>query len=185
MPFGNFTVTVLKSKHSVPIPGINNDIGQVIDHPLKQPSPYQDFKEGGTFDIFIKHGDRSMLIKPSDNWLEGALDNVRADVLFLGTATMGNQSPAFRDELYNQTVGKVHPHLLIPVHWNDFTVPLSNHLVAGSDANLTTSFDFLIKRLSADNIEFGIMQGYQSVMLFGNNDKLGMAARPNPSQPIS
>jgi hypothetical protein len=147
------------------MPGINDDIGQVIEQPLKQPAPYQNFKEGGTFDLLIKHDGNSILVKPSDNWLEGGLDNVQADVLFLGTATMAKQSPEFRDTLYNQTVGKVHPQLVIPIHWDDFTLPLSNHLVA-SNSNLTTSFDFLIKRLSGDNINFGIILGYQSVMLF-------------------
>jgi hypothetical protein len=36
-------------------------------------------------------------------------------------------------------------------------------------------FDFLVSRLSADGIEFGILQGYQSVMLFDRE--------PSPSNP--
>ena len=120
--------------------------------------------------MLIKHGGNSILVKPSANWVEGALDNVRADVLFLGTATLGNQNPAFMDAFYNQTVAKVHPQLVIPVHWDDFTQTISNHLVTGNDTDVTTGFDFLIKRLSADNIEFGIMQGLQSVILFGDDD---------------
>lgn len=138
--FGNFTVTVLPSKHSVPLPGLNDDIGQVIDQPLKQPAPYQDFKEGGTFDLLIKHDGHSILVKPSDNWLEGGVRQRASRCPFLRY---------IRDTLYNQTVGKVHPQLVIPVHWDNFTMPLSNHLVAWPNL-ITAAFDFLIKRLSAD-----------------------------------
>jgi len=40
-----------------------------------------------------------------------------------------SMEPEFRDALYNQTVGKIHPQLVNLVHWDDFTVPLNNHHV--------------------------------------------------------
>jgi len=97
---GRFTVRVLKSQHSPPIAGINDDLGEVIDKPLKQPASFRDYKEGGSFDILIRHGEHSMLVKPSDNFVEGALDKVRADVLFLGTASMGTHKKEYQDAVY-------------------------------------------------------------------------------------
>jgi hypothetical protein len=46
----------------------------------------------------------------------------------------------------------------IPIHWDSFFLSLSENLVALSDDDLTLGFDFLIDRLSADQIKFGIIQ---------------------------
>ena len=70
---GQFTVAVVKSKHSPPIKGINDDLGQTIDKPLRQPASFKDYKEGGSFDILIQRGGHSMLVKPSANYVEGRL----------------------------------------------------------------------------------------------------------------
>jgi L-ascorbate metabolism protein UlaG (beta-lactamase superfamily) len=166
---GRFTVSVLKSKHTPPIAGINNDLGEVIDKPLKQPASFRDYKEGGSFDILIRHGGNSMLVKPSDNFLEGALDKVRVDVLFLGTAGMGTYKKDFQDAVYDQTIGKVRPKLVIPVHWDSFFDPLSDKLQFPLVGNVPAGFDYLIGRLKEDGIEFGILQGYQSILLFGDS----------------
>jgi L-ascorbate metabolism protein UlaG (beta-lactamase superfamily) len=168
VPIGQFSVTVLPSKHSPPIPGINDNLGMVIDKPLRQPANFYAYSEGGSFDFLIQHGDHSILVKPAANYIEGALDGVRADVFFLATGTLGNQDLPFREAFYGQTVTKVQPQLVIPIHWDNFLLPLSKSLVSLTDEDLTTSFDFLIDRLSTDHIQFGIMQGYQNVILFDN-----------------
>jgi L-ascorbate metabolism protein UlaG (beta-lactamase superfamily) len=159
-----FSVTVLKSKHSTPIKGINDDLGQTIDKPLRQPASAKDYKEGGTFDFLIKHGDRAILVN-SSNYIQDARNDVRADVVFLSTGSLGNQTKTFQDAFYNQTIVKVRPKLVIPIHWDNFFMPLSDRLEGLDDLN--ASFDYLIDRLKADKIEFGILQGYQSVTLFG------------------
>jgi L-ascorbate metabolism protein UlaG (beta-lactamase superfamily) len=164
---GKFTVTVLKGKHSPPIKGINDDLGQVIDKPLKQPATARDYKEGGAFDFLIKHGDHAILINPGANYIEGERDKVRADVAFLSTGSLGVQSKDFQNAYYDQTVGKVRPRLVIPIHWDNFLYPLSDKLEAMGDT--AAAFDFLIGRLKEDKIPFKILQGYQSVTLFGKD----------------
>jgi L-ascorbate metabolism protein UlaG (beta-lactamase superfamily) len=168
---GKFGVTVLKSKHSPPMKGINDDLGETIDKPLKQPAMARDYKEGGSFDFLIRQGDGVVLVMPSCNYIEGALDKVRADVLFLGTATLGSQTRERRNTFYDQTVQKVQPKLLIPIHWDNFFMPLSERLEPPGKAidDTAAGFDFLIERLKANKIRFGILQGYQSVMLFGQS----------------
>jgi L-ascorbate metabolism protein UlaG (beta-lactamase superfamily) len=166
---GRFTVVVLESKHTPALKGVNDDIGETIDKPLKQPAAARDYKEGGSFDFLIKHGELTALVKPSTNYVAGALDEVRADVLFLGTAALGVQSDEFRKAYYEETVAKVRPRLLIPIHWDNFFTPLSDKLDAPAKPldDLVTGFDFLIDRLKADKIKFGILQGYQSAALSG------------------
>lgn len=55
---------------------------------------------------------------------------------------------------------------------------MSDRLVAAGDgSDLATSLEFLRRRLADDHIAFGILQGYQSVALFGK----GMpASLPRP-----
>jgi L-ascorbate metabolism protein UlaG (beta-lactamase superfamily) len=169
VPVGRFTVIVLKSRHSPPT-CFNDDLGKTIPGPLQQPANRVAYAEGGSFDILIKHGDHAILVKPSANSIEGALDNVRAEILFLGTAGLGKQDPAFQNSFYDQTVAKVGPRRVIPIHWDDFFKPLSEHLTAPPKIvdNLAGGFDFLIGRLSSAQppVQFEILQGYQSMILF-------------------
>jgi hypothetical protein len=185
---GEFTLTVLRSQHSRPIPGINNDLGQVIDAPLQQPTMLSKYVEGYSFDFLIKHGGHSILVKPSANHIWGALKQVPpVNVLFLGMATAGSQtvkSPDndkkcpecseyryFLNHFYDQTVGTLNPklELVIPIHWDHFFCPLKQHetLYALDNNDLTVGFDFLKNQLTGDGINFGIMQkGFHSVMFF-------------------
>lgn len=166
---GQFAVTVFKSKHSPAIKLINDDLGETIDKPLKQPARVRDYKEGGSFDFLIRRGDHAVLVTPSTNAVEGELEKVRADVVFLGTGTLGNQNKKFRDFYYEQTVGTVKPKLVVGIHWDNFFQPLSDKLepMPKLADNVHAGFDDLIARTKADKIEFGLMQGFQSVLLFG------------------
>jgi L-ascorbate metabolism protein UlaG (beta-lactamase superfamily) len=165
--FGRFAVTVLPSKHSPPT-GINDDIGMKIDRPLAQPTPFSSYVEGGSFDFLIEHDDRAILVKPSANYLPGALDGLRAEVVFLGTATLGHQDAAFRDAFYRESVGAVRPDLVVPVHWDNFFLPLAERLELLNTDDIPAGFDFLIDRLGADGIGFGLMRGFQRVTLFAD-----------------
>ncbi|MBX9694921.1 MAG: MBL fold metallo-hydrolase [Cyanobacteria bacterium] len=166
VPFGKFSVTVIPSKHSPALKGINNDIGDVIEAPLKQPARVKAYREGGSFDFLIEHEKHSILVKPSANFIDGSLDNFRADVLFLSVGQLGRQNREFQNNYYDQTVGKVKPHLVIPVHWDNFFQPLSDHLEPLTLGDkVPKAFDFLIGRLSHDGIKFGILQGYASITL--------------------
>jgi L-ascorbate metabolism protein UlaG (beta-lactamase superfamily) len=164
---GKFTVKVLPGKHSPPIKGINDDLGQTIDAPLKQPAPARAYKEGGSFDFLITRGGRSVLVMPSGNFVKGALDDVRADVLFLGVGGLGHQSREHKDALYDNTVKKVRPKLVVPIHWDSFFRPLDDRLEPFGKAldDVPASFDFLLERLKADKIRFGLLQGFQSIVL--------------------
>ena len=163
---GQFSITVLPSKHTPTVIGINDDLGEQISAPLKQPVRIGAYKEGGSYDFLIQHGKASFFIKPDTNFIVDALDNIRADVLLLGTAMLGKQRPEFQQLFYDETVGKIHPQLVIPIHWDNFFQPLSEHLVAlpWVTDDLKQSFDFLISRTKTDQIKFQILQGYQSVI---------------------
>lgn len=163
---GKFTVQVIPSKHS----GGNaqKDDGVIIDKPLNQPAKIKAYTEGGSFDFYIRHNGRSIYVKPSPNYIQGALDTIRADVVFIGTATVAGQPVSWQDAYYEQTIGKLNPSLVIPLHWDDFFEPLSDHLVMLPRIVKASEkdFDLFINKTKADKIDFKILQGTKSILLF-------------------
>lgn len=167
---GKFTVKILPSIHSKPA-RFNDDIGVIIEKPLKQPAKMQDYTEGGSFDFLVQHNNEKILVRPSFNYIEGSLDNIRADVLFLGIGMFGKADITTKNKFYEETVKKVHPKLVIPIHWDNFCSPLDKPLKAQLRFfdDLPAGLDYLIKQTTNDQISFKILQGYQSVILPQDN----------------
>ncbi|MFT9820247.1 MBL fold metallo-hydrolase [Lysinibacillus sp. NPDC056185] len=160
MQFGDFSVTVLQSKHSPTF-----DEGEKIKEPLKQPAKALDYHEDSSYDFVITHHNKTFFVKPSANYIDGALDDIRADVLFLGIGVLGAQDQDFQNMYYEQTVRKVQPKLIIPIHWDNFNKPLTDTLEALPKFadNTKKGFDFIIQRTKADKIDLQILQGFQSI----------------------
>ena len=121
---GDYQITVLPSLHSKPF-WFNNDLGQTIDAPLYQPAKKRAYKEGGSFDFLVRHNDTTLLIRPSYNYLPGALAGIHADTLFLGITGLSNDSKADRERFFAETIDRVRPSLVVPLHWDWFFSPLS------------------------------------------------------------
>ena len=167
--YGKFNVEIIASKHS-PSALVDKEKGRLINVPLRQPARATDYVEGGSYDFLISHGANSIYVKPSAAWVEGALDNKRADVLFLGIATLGLQDSVWRDTFYQQTVGKLRPRLVLPLHWDDFFQPVTDSLplLPGWADKVQDGFDYIITRTATDSISFKILQGTKSILLFGD-----------------
>ena len=104
---GNFTVRVVPSIHS---PGSAlKDEGLNIEQPLRQPASMKAYLEGGSFDFLIKHHGKSIYVKPSPNFIEGALDSLRADVVFIGIATVTNHPLSWQEKFYEENIRKLKP----------------------------------------------------------------------------
>lgn len=125
---GGYRVTVIPSLHSKPTI-LNNDLGQTIDAPLVQPARLRDYKEGGSFDFLVENGGRKYLIRPSFNYIEGQLDGITADVLFLGVAGLAKADGQTEAKFFAETVEKVRPRLVIPLHWDNFFSRLDRPIV--------------------------------------------------------
>ena len=120
---GEYTIRIIKSLHSKPNI-LNNDLGVPIEAPLVQPASLRDYKEGGSYDFFIGHGKKRILIRPSFNYIEGQLDGIQADVLFLGVAGLAKADEATERVFFAETVEKTKARLVIPVHWDNFFASL-------------------------------------------------------------
>ncbi len=121
---GDFSITVLTSLHSKPTI-LNNDIGEPIAEPLPPHSKLRDYKEGGSYDFYIEAHGKKYLIRPSFNYIEGQLDGYQADVLFLGVAGLAKADAETERRFFAETADKVKPQLIIPVHWDNFFLPLN------------------------------------------------------------
>lgn len=166
---GDFTVTVLPSRHTPPIRILgktNDDLGVPITAPLHQPARMSAYSEGGAYDLLIVHHGKSILIKASTNWQPRALDGLYADILFLGVACLGKQDTTFRNTYYSETVGMLKPQVVVPIHWDNFFKPMNGHLKALPKAgdNVKAGLDYLIRRTQADGIQFRLMQGGDSMI---------------------
>lgn len=170
---GKFTITVLESKHTPPfrILGKTNATDPNfpnITTPLVPPVKALEYIEGGTFDFFIQHGKNKIVIKSSTNFVKGAYDKIKADVLFLGIAQLSLQPKPFQEEYFEETIQKLNPKLIIPIHWDNFFKPLNKPL----EPNLKLGDDFdanmqeLLKRTSKDQIQVQLLQGFESLDLF-------------------
>jgi L-ascorbate metabolism protein UlaG (beta-lactamase superfamily) len=171
LTFGKFTVTILPSRHTPPFNILgksNDDLGETIDSNFTLPAKTKAFTEGGAYDVLIEHNGKRLLIKASTNYIEGRLDDVQADVLFLGIAQLGKQGNAFKENFYKYTVLPLKPKLLIPIHWDNFFKPLNNNLkpLPKIADNLKQGLDFIIRKTEGDKISLKIVQGKESVILF-------------------
>jgi L-ascorbate metabolism protein UlaG (beta-lactamase superfamily) len=171
--FGKFTVTVIASKHTPPFKllGKTNATDPNhpnIDEPLKQPAKADKYIEGGTYDFYIKHGNKGIMVKASTNYIEGALNSYPADVFFLGAAMLGLQTDTFKNNYYNQTVVATGARTVIPIHWDNFMKPLTKPLQALPNLSdkIDSSFNFLINRTQSQNKQLIILQAHQSIQLF-------------------
>lgn len=170
---GAFSVTVINSKHTPPFKLLGKTNATDPRHPditdpLTQPAKVDRYIEGGTYDIYIRHGQHSILIKASTNYIEGALNNYPTDVLFLGAAMLGLQPEEFKNNYYQQTIEATKAKTVVPIHWDNFTKPLSKPLAAlpNISDNVDAGIGFLISRTSADHIQLKLMQAENEMILF-------------------
>ena len=121
---GDYRIKVIPSIHSKPT-AINNDLGQTIDKPLRQPAILKAYKEGGSYDFYVEAEGKRIMIRPSFNYIEGQMDGYKADVLFLGVAGLQKADAEMEKKFYEETIAKLEPKLVIPVHWDNFFSPLT------------------------------------------------------------
>jgi L-ascorbate metabolism protein UlaG (beta-lactamase superfamily) len=122
--YGRFTVTLLRSAH-VPSPFL---MAGEITAPLTPPARTRDYRLGESYSVVIRHDDRTIVVQGSAGFIPGALEDVRADVVYLGVATLGKQTADYRDSLWNEVVSATGARRVIAIHWDDFLRPLSKPL---------------------------------------------------------
>jgi L-ascorbate metabolism protein UlaG (beta-lactamase superfamily) len=150
---GSFRLTALPAAHSA------GDIAPgTIDEPLKPPARLRDYKTGGCYSLHVRHGDRELIVHASANVLAGALDGYRADTVYLGIGTLGKRRPAFRERYWNALVRETGARRVVPIHWDNLTVPLDKPLRPAPlfADDFGSAMEFLTSQAAADGVTLAL-----------------------------
>lgn len=118
--FGSFRITFIPSRHAGATGG--RPTGD-ISEPLIPPARYMDYRLGSAWSILIEHPAGRILHHASAGWHEGVLDRFEADTVLLGVSLVDDM-----ESYLQQVVDAVGAKRVIPVHWDDFTRPLSENI---------------------------------------------------------
>lgn len=99
-------------------------LDQEIEAPLPTPASVYDFKEGISYTILIEHEGVSLAIQGSAGFVENSIVGKNVDVVFLSIAGLETMDQAYNEAYQQHTVEALQPEVIIPIHWDDFTVPL-------------------------------------------------------------
>jgi L-ascorbate metabolism protein UlaG (beta-lactamase superfamily) len=144
--YGAFEIEPIRSRH---FPH-GMAMGE-ITAPLVPPARATDYLEGGTWSLLVRHPRGTMLIHGSAGWAEGMLADRQADVVLLGIGGLGTQDEAYRDAYWREVVLATGPRLLVPIHWDDFTISLDRPLQPMPTLldDFDASMRFLVARAAA------------------------------------
>lgn len=160
--FGEFRITVFSSQHS-PKPWFPGD----VTAPFSLPARVGSYKEGGSYAFLVEHPRARILVVPSANDVKDPFPATTADAVFLSIGTLGKQSDDFADTYWNQTVRKSGARMVIPIHWDDFTVKLTEPLrdMPQPFDNVSRGKELLRKLADKDGIEVRYLAAFEEISL--------------------
>jgi L-ascorbate metabolism protein UlaG (beta-lactamase superfamily) len=123
---GKFVITPIESRHfEFPDPAIRERAlgNPLIDAPLVPPVRVFDYRVGKAYVLHVSHPKGSWLIVGSAGYVEGALQGLAADTVFLGVGGLGSQSADYLENFWRETVTAVAPSRIIPIHFDSLTAP--------------------------------------------------------------
>jgi L-ascorbate metabolism protein UlaG (beta-lactamase superfamily) len=173
---GRFVITPIVSRHfEFPDPAMRERAlaDPLITEPLVPPVPAFDYKLGVPYVLHVSHPRGSWLIVGSAGYLDGALAGFSADTVFLGVGGLGSQTPAYREHFWRETVGRVSPSRVIPIHYDSLTAPLAGPFRGPSNAEALLGGDpedtlrFLQHKQAANPaLRFATLPRFDEVVLF-------------------
>ena len=127
--FGGFVVDFIPSVHGARCSLIQKLIGGEITQPLHLPAHISRLKCGDVFALRITHKQGEIVVTTTAGAKAGKLQGRKpADVLFLSIGYLSKEKSKAQDFYWEQTVEATQPDVIVPVHWDDFTIKLSEGL---------------------------------------------------------
>ena len=165
--YGDFEVILLSSAHVPQAEWIDRltGMGEDISEPLSPPAPVDAWKEGESYVLVIRHPAGNIVIQGSAGFADGQLDGYQADIAFVSSVGLSRQASGYTQDYVRNTVRATGAKAVIPIHWDDFFVPLQ----AGTPAlpylmeNLPASFTLLAEEVKKAGAKFEVMQPKQTM----------------------
>ena len=157
--YGDFSLVFLESIHSAP-----DRAKGAIETPLIPPRHALAWKTGETFSVLIGHPTGRILLHPSAHYIPGAFDQIRTDVVYLGVIGLGEVSPEFIEQYWNQVVGATCARRVVLIHWDDIMRPLSEELVAlpYGGGGATDAMPQLIGLARRDSVDIWLPRSFEA-----------------------
>ncbi len=121
--FGDFSVKLIESVHGpigwrgqIPVAGS-------IDEPLVPPAPVVAWRAGRSYSIVISHLLGTTIVQGSAGFIEGALDEIHADVVMLGVALLESLGRDYAQGYWQALVTATGAKFVFPIHFDDYTRP--------------------------------------------------------------
>ena len=121
--FGNFTITLLLSRHAPIGFGDQAIYPGAITEPLPQPARASAYKEGMTYSALISHPRGTALVQASAGFQDRRLNGQTADVVMLGVGGLARLGKSYAQQYWANTVGITDAARVFPVHFDDFLKP--------------------------------------------------------------
>ncbi len=131
---GTFKVTLVKGRHW-PYPDkelAKKLLNRRITEPIEPPASAFEYYEGDSYTIIIEHSEVSFAIHGSAGFVPNILDNYDVDILFLGLAGLETMDGAYNDNYQMHVIDALTPDVIVPIHWDDFFVPLKDGIKSRS-----------------------------------------------------
>ena len=173
---GDFVITPIESRHfQFPDPEIREQAlgNPEITEPLTPPVGLFDYRLGKAYVLHVAHPRGSFVIVGSAGYVEGSLQSLEADVIFLGVGGLGSQTAEYRESYWRETVQAVGAGRVIPIHYDSLTGPIEGPFrgpvmaMSFLSAGLDNTLPFL-QRKSQENpqLVFQTLPRYAEVELF-------------------
>lgn len=119
--FGRFRVTFIPSMHNRTYLARGE-----IQKPLISPAHISTYRDGKCYTILVEHPEGSIMVQDSAGYLPGSLEGYHADIALLAAAGLGRAPAGYREEYFHETAIVVGAKRVVPIHFDDFTRPLSD-----------------------------------------------------------
>jgi L-ascorbate metabolism protein UlaG (beta-lactamase superfamily) len=98
--------------------------------PFDTVSRVERYRTGNCHALLIRHGARSLLVTGTAGFVPGALEGLRADVVYLSVGSLGKQEPVYRASYWNEVVRATRARRVVLIHWDNLFEPLFEPLTA-------------------------------------------------------
>ncbi len=153
---GKFKLTFIESRHwQYPSAKQRAELlDQDVVTPIVTPAKMADYKEGISYTLFIEHDSTKIAIQGSAGFKDNSISNQNVDLLFVAVSGLELMDEEYNNQYQKLLIDPLHPKVLVPIHFDDFTVPLTKGLKPTSllfNLKFGTSLDKAFEILSANN----------------------------------
>ena len=173
---GDFVITPIESQHfQFADPKVREQAlgNPKITEPLVPPVPLFGYKLGKAYVLHVAHPMGRFVVVGSAGYVEGSLQGLEADTIFLGIGGIGSQTESYRQVYWRETVDAIGAERVIPIHYDSLTGPIDGPFrgpvmaMAFLSTGIENTLPFLQSK-SRDNprLIFQTLPRYNEVVLY-------------------